>query len=181
MKIVLFVEGWTEKELPTFLKRWLDPRLPQPVGVKPVRFEGEGQYRQKAAKRAELYLGEGDTLAVFGLLDLYGLKLGFPPGAGRDEKIAFARHTLHREIGANHPKFRQHFAVHDVEAWLIADVAVPEGETAGEVRAARGGGFRRATVETAGAVNWEKRQGDTRGQLAATAGPGCCLREVPQL
>ncbi|MBI4771710.1 MAG: DUF4276 family protein [Chloroflexi bacterium] len=120
MKVVLLVEGWTEKALPAFLKRWLDPRLPQPVGIKPVRFEGEGHYRQKAAKRVELYLAEDDTLAVFGLLDLYGLKLSFPPGAGRDEKIAFARDYLHREIGGNHPKFRQHFAVHDVEAWLIA-------------------------------------------------------------
>ena len=35
MKFVLFVEGYTEdKALPKFLKRWLDPRLGKPVGIK---------------------------------------------------------------------------------------------------------------------------------------------------
>jgi hypothetical protein len=37
----MFVEGYTERAaVPAFLKRWLDPRLPQPVGIKPVRFDG---------------------------------------------------------------------------------------------------------------------------------------------
>ncbi len=41
MKFILFVEGYTEdKVLPQFLKKWLDPRLTQPVGIKTVRFEG---------------------------------------------------------------------------------------------------------------------------------------------
>lgn len=45
MKIVLFVEGYTEKKaLPDFLKRWLDFRLPAPVGIKTVRFEGWSEY-----------------------------------------------------------------------------------------------------------------------------------------
>lgn len=41
MKIVLFVEGHTEKKsLPDFFKRWLDPQLPERIGIKVVRFEG---------------------------------------------------------------------------------------------------------------------------------------------
>jgi len=41
MKFVLFVEGPTERlSLPSFLKRWLDARLNQPVGIQPVKFEG---------------------------------------------------------------------------------------------------------------------------------------------
>jgi hypothetical protein len=41
MKFILFVEGYTEKQgILTFLKRYLDPRLSQPVGIKPVRFDG---------------------------------------------------------------------------------------------------------------------------------------------
>jgi hypothetical protein len=124
LKIVLLMEGWTEKALPEFLKRWLDPQLPQPIGIKPVRFEGEADYRRKAAKRVELYLAEGDTAAVFGLLDLYGLRLDFPVRADRDEKIAFARHELTRTVGNSHPKFRQHFAVHETEAWLLSNPAL---------------------------------------------------------
>ena len=35
MKFILFVEGRTEhKAIPSFLKRWLDPQLSKPVGVK---------------------------------------------------------------------------------------------------------------------------------------------------
>ncbi|AUX46272.1 uncharacterized protein SOCE26_077770 [Sorangium cellulosum] len=49
MKIVLFVEGHTEKALPELLKRWLDPRLPQPIGIKIARFEG---WRRRCAPRS---------------------------------------------------------------------------------------------------------------------------------
>ena len=39
MKFVLFVEGYTEKYgVPAFLKRFLDPRLSRPVGIKAVTF-----------------------------------------------------------------------------------------------------------------------------------------------
>jgi len=35
MKFILFVEGRTEdKALPAFLKKWLDPRLESPVGIR---------------------------------------------------------------------------------------------------------------------------------------------------
>ena len=44
MKFVLFVEGHTErKALPDFIRRWLDSRLAQRVGIKAVRFEGLGR------------------------------------------------------------------------------------------------------------------------------------------
>ena len=41
MNFALFVEGPTERAIPAFIKRWHDPRLTRPVGVKPVRFHGE--------------------------------------------------------------------------------------------------------------------------------------------
>ena len=129
MKIVLLMEGWTERVLPAFLKRWLDPQLPQPIGIKPVRFDGEGDYRRKAARRVELYLAGPDTLAVFGLLDLYGLKLDFPRYASRDDRIDFARRHLHQSVGNSHAKFRQHFAVYEIEAWLLSDPALFAGIT----------------------------------------------------
>lgn len=41
MRFILFVEGYTEnKALPQFLKKWLGPKIPNPVGIKTVRFEG---------------------------------------------------------------------------------------------------------------------------------------------
>ncbi len=125
MRIVLFVEGWTERELPAFLKRWLDPRLEKrPVGLKVVRFEGVSNYLSDVARKARLYLTDEDTLAVFGLLDLYGLPLNLPD-LGRDEKIARARQEIEAMIDRPfRDRFHQHFAVHETEAWLLSAPAL---------------------------------------------------------
>ena len=57
MKFVLFVEGHTEKcAVAPFLKRWLDPRLAQPIGMKVVRFEGWEHYQSELAKKVALNL-----------------------------------------------------------------------------------------------------------------------------
>ena len=72
MKLVLFVEGHAEKRfLADFFKRWLDPRLPSPVGLKVVRFEGWSQYYDKIADKVELNLSGkagADVIAGIGLL-----------------------------------------------------------------------------------------------------------------
>lgn len=74
MKIVLFLEGHTEKNaLAPFLKRWLDPQLPEPVGLQTVCFEGCADLIKGSLKKAKLYLSEPDVIAVIALLDLYGL------------------------------------------------------------------------------------------------------------
>ena len=124
MKIVLFVEGKTEKELPPFLKRWLDPQIPQhkQIGIQAVRFEGVNHFLENVSIKANLHLASKDTIAIFGLLDLYGLILDYPKHADRDQKITFARAEITRRIdAANRPRFRQHFAVHETEAWLLSD------------------------------------------------------------
>ena len=122
MKIVLLIEGWTEKELPSFLKRWLDPQLPQPIGIQSVRSEGANHFLENVAIKTSLHLSNSDTVAVFGLLDLYGLILNYPRHAERDQKIAFARkHIVSRVAPADRPRFRQHFAVHETEAWFLSD------------------------------------------------------------
>ncbi len=125
MRIVLFVEGRTEWELPAFLKRWLDPRLKTPVGLQAVRFKGVCDYLAGMAQKARLYLAEPDTLAVFGLLDLYGLPLAFPTEMSRDEKIAWARQQIETRLDEpDRNRFRQHFAVYELEAWLLSDPAL---------------------------------------------------------
>ncbi len=123
MKIVLFVEGWTEKALPLFLKRWLDPQLaPYTIAVTPVRFNGVNDFLDNLANKARLHLDAPGTIVVVGLLDLYGLRLAYPKHADRDQKIAFARMEITNRIEkAYRPRFRQHFAVHETEAWFLSD------------------------------------------------------------
>ncbi len=122
MKIVLLVEGWVEKELPPFLKRWLDPQLPQPIGIQPVRFNGFGEFLNDVALKTTLHLSQGDTIAIFGLLDLYGLKLDYPKYADHHEKLRFAREYITSKVApADRPRYRQHFAVHELEAWFLSD------------------------------------------------------------
>jgi len=54
VKFALYVEGYTERALSSFLKRWLDPRLSRGVGIDPVRFSGSGDYRKSFAKMSAL-------------------------------------------------------------------------------------------------------------------------------
>jgi hypothetical protein len=123
MKFILFVEGHTEKKsLPAFLKRWLDPQLSQPIGIKTVRFEGWADFRRDVRKKALLYLNDprhSDIRAVIGLIDLYGPT--FYPGhlTAADERYIWAKKEIEAEVG--HPKFRQFFAVHETEAWLLSN------------------------------------------------------------
>jgi len=123
MRIVLLIEGDTERELPPFLKRWFDQQgLPKPVGVIPVKFQGNQHYLKDFAGKTDFHPQREDTIAVFGLLDLYGLKLDYPRQADRDQQIRFARETLTNRIApANRSPFRQHFAVYETEAWLLSD------------------------------------------------------------
>lgn len=73
MKFILFCEGDTErKALPNFLKRWLDPRLGKPIGIKPVGFAGWPELVKDAPTKARLHLNNNDVIAVISLLDLYG-------------------------------------------------------------------------------------------------------------
>jgi hypothetical protein len=135
VKIVLMVEGWTEKEkvVRDFLKRWLDPQLPQPVRLRAVRFDGSGNYLDDIALKTRMYLEDDDTIAVFGLLDLYGLPSrvteNYPRYAELDEKIARARQYVTNLIAEPcRDRFRQHFAVHETEAWLFSDPNIlPQG------------------------------------------------------
>jgi hypothetical protein len=123
MKFILFVEGHTEKNaLPAFLKTWLDPKLAQPAGISAVRFGGWRELVQETPKRANMYLNGPDKdaiIAVIALLDLFG-----PTFYPKDKKTAKERYDrakqeLERKVGLQ--KFRQFFAVHETEAWLLSD------------------------------------------------------------
>ena len=122
MKFVLLVEGHTEKlAIAGFLKRWLDPRLNQRVGIQPVRLEGWADVVGNVTKRAHAHL-EGpkadDIIAVVALLDLYGPD--FYPERLTSAGDRYDWGVQHLESEVRHPKFRAFFAVHEVEAWILS-------------------------------------------------------------
>ncbi|HLX42809.1 MAG TPA: DUF4276 family protein [Bryobacteraceae bacterium] len=121
MKIALHVEGETERHLPEFFKRWLDPKLVQPIGIHPIVFEGVQDYLRHACGRARRDLESGALIGGVGLIDLYGSGLTYPDGT-IEQKYRAAKHDLERRVA--HPRFRQHFAVHETEAWLFSDTAI---------------------------------------------------------
>jgi Domain of unknown function (DUF4276) len=120
VKFVLFVEGHTEqKAVPSFLKRWLDPRLGQPVGIKSVRFDGWPELVRDVAVKADMHLRSADVIAVVSLLDLYG-----PTFYPRSANTSLERQRWgksHIEGKVNNLKFLHAFAVHETEAWLLSD------------------------------------------------------------
>ncbi len=130
MKFLLFVEGHTEKKaLPEFLKRWLDPRLSQRVGIQIVRFDGWAEYVKDVSKKARLHLNgpkREDIIAVIGLLDLYGPTFYPESKETAKERYLWAKGDIEGKVG--HAKFRHHFAVHECEAWLLS---VPDAFPAG--------------------------------------------------
>jgi len=122
MRFILFVEGYTEdKALPQFLKKWLDPRLANPIGIRTVRFEGWPELLKDAPLKAKMHLNgpaKDDIIAVISLLDLYGPTFYPNNLTGCKERYDWAKEYIEKKV--NQPKFFQFFAVHEVEAWLLS-------------------------------------------------------------
>lgn len=122
MRFILLVEGQTERDsAAAFLKRWLDPKLKQPVGIQPVRFDGYGDLVRKMKTKAKMHL-EGpkrtEIVAVIGLVDLYGPEFYPHDKQTADERFAWGKEHFERKVGLE--KFRFFFAVHEFEAWLLS-------------------------------------------------------------
>jgi hypothetical protein len=130
MRFVLLAEGSTERDVVApLLKGWLDPQLKHPVGFQTVKFTGWADLVNEAAKKTRMYLNgpkHQEIIAVIRLLNLYGP--GFYPAdkttAATRRKWAVAE--MERRVGD--PRFRMFFAVHEVEAWLLAQPAVLPAE-----------------------------------------------------
>ena len=121
MKFVLFCEGATEKgALPDFLRRWLNAKLPVKVGIQPVRFNGWAEMVKDSPTKAHLHLRNADVIAVIALLDLYGPTFDYPANCTTvDQRCNWAKTHLENQVGEP-SRFRQYFAVHDVEAWILS-------------------------------------------------------------
>jgi len=121
MRFILFVEGDTEQKVaPSFLKRWLDPKLTKPVGIKAVKFRGWAELVKETPKKAKMYLESSmytDVLGVIGLMDLYGPS--YPNGlTSAGDRLSWAKNKLEKSVASE--RFRMFFAVHEVEAWLLS-------------------------------------------------------------
>ncbi len=125
-RVVLFVEGETECALPRFFHKWLDPQLPVTgkVGISAVRFKGIANYLDDVATKTELYINQQKANFVFGVVDLYGLpsaRINLSAYSTLKNKVVAARQYIRGLLPTHlHPYFRQHFAVHETEAWLLA-------------------------------------------------------------
>lgn len=133
MKFVLFVEGQTEdKALKEFLERWLNERLTTRVGIKIVRFEGWPAMVHGIDRKAQRYLDDPrsgtDIIAVLALLDLYGPTFYPADKQTASERYQWGKTYLEGQVGRKN--FRQHFAVHEVEAWLLSDPSIFPPEVA---------------------------------------------------
>lgn len=119
MKFILFCEGATEHNaLPDFLRRWLHSQFSTRIGVKPVKFNGWSQLVEDAPKKAELHLQQEDVIAVVGLLDLYGITIYPPDKRTVEERYEWAKNHIEKSVG--YTSYCQHFAVHEVEAWILS-------------------------------------------------------------
>ena len=121
MRFILLVEGDAEKlSIAGFLKRWLDPQLKEPAGIKVVNFHGNAQLVRKIVAKAQDYLDApdaGEIIGVVGLLDLYGLDI-YPPNVTTAQQrydwgVGHFQELVIRE------KFRMFFAVYEFEAWIL--------------------------------------------------------------
>lgn len=127
MRFLIYVEGRTEHNgVGRFLKKWLDPpRLTKPVRVEPIQYQGFGDYLSKTATRVPRDLDKpgADVIAAIGLLDIYQLEMPFPKSALTvADRVLWAKQEI--EANVNHPRFRQFFAVHEIEAWLLSDPTI---------------------------------------------------------
>lgn len=124
-KFILFVEGYTEMTgVAGFLKRWLDARLEAPVGVEPVRFEGWADLVRDTKKKANLYLTsakQSEIIAVVGLIDLYGVDYYPSDISTVDERYQWLKKDIEAKVGQS--RYRQYFAVHETEAWFLANLS----------------------------------------------------------
>jgi len=122
MRFVVFVEGFTEKEvLPSFLKRWLDPQLSQPVGIQTVRFTGWREFRKKIASKARMHVdgpSREKIVAALGLLDLHGPDFYPADRTSAEDRHKWAVENIERQVDRS--KFRMFFAVHELEAWIFS-------------------------------------------------------------
>jgi hypothetical protein len=120
---IIFVEGDTEERvLSAFLKKWLNPKLSEPVGIRIINFKGYANLYKDCSQRAKLHLNgprKNDIIAVISLLDLHGPNFYPEDKITVDERYQWGKVHFERQVKSN--KFKHHFVVHEIEAWLLSN------------------------------------------------------------
>lgn len=120
-RIVVLCEGDTE-ELATrhFISRqWQNDGLTA-IGLHTVNLNGK---LQDVAVKTRLYLDESDVIAVFTLVDLYGMdRVEHQPDDTLNTKVERVRDWFRSKVvHARKNDFHSHVCVHETEAWLLAE------------------------------------------------------------
>lgn len=114
MKILILVEGETEKAFKPILSDFLKSRLeqlPMPK-LKFMPYKGRIPKGEKLKRVVENSLNQDNYDAVIALTDVYtGKEIDFQDAADAKAKM--------REWVGNNPNFYPHTAQHDFEAWLL--------------------------------------------------------------
>ena len=94
------------------------------VGITTVKFQGVSNYLDDLPQKVARYLDDGRANLVFGLIDLYGIpqaRIDLSQCGTIQEKVRIAKASIRALVPKEYrERFRQHFAVHEIEAWLLA-------------------------------------------------------------
>ena len=122
MRFVVFVEGDVEKRvLSAFLRRWLDSKTTDRVGVHVIRFQGVNQFTKKVPVAARKHLegpAQSEVIAAIGMLDLYGVDYYPQHVSSAGERYQWLCERFLNEV--QQTKFRMFCAVHELEAWILS-------------------------------------------------------------
>ena len=138
MTLAIYCEGDTEAlALPRLVHYFQKSRLgSDPIKIKILNVKGVGNYVRAIGSNVQIRLDQGDWF-VFGLLDFYGIGIPLPKlSATVDNPIEARLKHLEQVIVSRvaepyRKKFKQHFAVHEVEAWIFADERALSKQLAG--------------------------------------------------
>jgi hypothetical protein len=123
-RIVVLCEGKTEERAIRFFvaRQWALDGL-SAVGLDRVDLRG---HLDKVAPFARNHLDEPEVLAVFTLIDLYGMtSVTHPANDELDAKVQRVQNWLRDRLGQHKRAdyFVPHVSVHEVEAWILAEGA----------------------------------------------------------
>lgn len=122
-QIVVLCEGDTEVwAVRGLLKRHLQSEGLTHVSLKPINLRGK---LEDVDPFVERYERELKVAAAFTLIDLYGMgRVRHGPGDSLDTKVARVLEWLNANVSGIAPGFfHPHVAVHEIEAWILAEGA----------------------------------------------------------
>lgn len=126
VRVVVYCEGESEmwmvrNMLIPFLRKfgWQDRLTPR-------NFENSGQFLRKIGEAVKNALRVDSADHVFGLIDLHGTHIAFPRSHHTpSDKADYLKADLKTRVHADYrDRFHPHVAVHELEAWLLADERV---------------------------------------------------------